>query len=83
MRPVVVLAEAAQDLAEARRFYDAREPGVGDYCLTSLLVWVRPPPATPAELFSYFQSCFSRNTTSTRQMMIGLPASMDSVRSTR
>ena len=37
MRPVVVLAEAAQDLAEARRFYDAREPGVGDYCVTSLL----------------------------------------------
>jgi hypothetical protein len=30
MRKVVVLAEA-------RRFYDAREPGVGDYCVTSLL----------------------------------------------
>ena len=37
MRRVVVLAEAAEDLAEARRFYDAKEPGVGDYCLTSLL----------------------------------------------
>ncbi len=37
MRRVVVLAEAGQDLAEARSFYDAREPGVGDYCVTSLL----------------------------------------------
>ena len=37
MRRVVVLAEAAEDLEEARRFYDAREPGVGDYCVTSLL----------------------------------------------
>ena len=37
MRRVVVLAEAAEDLEEARRFYDARESGVGDYCVTSLL----------------------------------------------
>ena len=37
MRRVVVLAEAADDLAEARRFYDAKEPGVGEYCVTSLL----------------------------------------------
>lgn len=37
MRPVVVLAEAGADLAEARRFYDSKEPGVGDYCVTSLL----------------------------------------------
>ena len=37
MRRVVVLAEAAEDLEEARRFYDAREPGVGDYCVTSLV----------------------------------------------
>jgi hypothetical protein len=37
MRRVVVLAEAGEDLEEARRFYDAREPGVGDYCVTSLL----------------------------------------------
>jgi hypothetical protein len=37
MRRVVVLAEAAEDLEEARRFYDAREAGVGDYCVTSLL----------------------------------------------
>ena len=33
MRRVVVLAEAAEDLAEARRFYDAKEPGVGSYCV--------------------------------------------------
>ena len=37
MRRVVVLAEAADDLEEARKFYDAREPGVGDYCVTSLI----------------------------------------------
>ena len=37
MRRVVVLAEAAEDLEEARKFYDAREAGVGDYCVTSLL----------------------------------------------
>ena len=37
MRRVVVLAEAAEDLEEAREFYDAREPGVGDYCVRSLI----------------------------------------------
>lgn len=37
MRRVVILAEAAVDLEEARRFYDAREAGVGDYCVTSLV----------------------------------------------
>jgi len=37
VRRVVVLAEAADDLEEARRFYDAREVGVGDYCVNSLL----------------------------------------------
>lgn len=37
MRRVVVLAEAAEDLEEARKFYDARAAGVGDYCVTSLL----------------------------------------------
>ncbi len=37
MRRVVVLAEAADDLEEARTFYDAREAGVGDYCVSSLL----------------------------------------------
>ncbi len=37
MRRVVVLAEAAEDLEEARRFYNTQEEGVGDYCVTSLL----------------------------------------------
>ena len=37
MRRVVVLEEAAEDLEEAREFYDAREAGVGDYCVTALL----------------------------------------------
>ena len=37
MRRVVVLAEAAGDLEEAQRFYDEREAGLGDYCVTSLL----------------------------------------------
>ena len=37
MRRVVILAEAADDLAEAREFYEAREAGVGDYFVTSLL----------------------------------------------
>lgn len=37
MKRVVVLAEAADDLAEARKFYDSREPGIGAYCVTSLL----------------------------------------------
>ena len=37
MRRVVVLAEAADDLEAARRFYDDAEAGVGEYCVTSLL----------------------------------------------
>ena len=37
MRRVVVLAEAVDDLEAARRFYDNREAGVGEYCVTSLL----------------------------------------------
>lgn len=37
MRTVVVLAEAAEDIENARDFYDAQEPGVGDYCVDSLL----------------------------------------------
>ena len=37
MRRVIVLAEAARDLEEAQRFYDEREAGIGDYCVTSLL----------------------------------------------
>ena len=37
MRRVVILAEAAEDMEEARAFYDEREEGLGDYCVTSLL----------------------------------------------
>ena len=37
MRKVVVLAEAASDIEEARDFYDGQEPGIGDYCADSLL----------------------------------------------
>jgi len=37
MRTVVVLAEAAEDIETARDFYDAQDPGVGDYCADSLL----------------------------------------------
>ena len=37
MREVVVLADAAEDLEAARAFYEAREAGLGDYCVTSLL----------------------------------------------
>jgi hypothetical protein len=31
MRRVVILVEAAEDLEEARSFYDAQEAGVGDW----------------------------------------------------
>lgn len=37
MKQVVVLAEAADDIAAARDFYDAIEPGIGEYCADSLL----------------------------------------------
>ncbi len=37
MRRVVVLVEAAGDLEAARSFYETREVGLGDYCVTSLL----------------------------------------------
>ena len=37
MRKVVVLAEAAEDIEQARDFYDAQEFGVGDYCADSLV----------------------------------------------
>ena len=36
MKQVVVLADAAEDLEAARDFYDAQEPGVGEYCVDSL-----------------------------------------------
>jgi len=37
MRSVVVLAEAAEDIEQARDFYDAQEPGIGDYCADLLV----------------------------------------------
>ena len=37
MKTVVVLAEAAGDIEQAREFYDAQESGIGDYCADSLV----------------------------------------------
>jgi hypothetical protein len=37
MRKVVVLVEAAEDIEQARDFYDAQQPGIGDYCADSLV----------------------------------------------
>jgi hypothetical protein len=37
MRTVVVLAEAAEDIEQARKFYDEQEQGIGDYCADSLV----------------------------------------------
>ncbi|MCB1127293.1 MAG: type II toxin-antitoxin system RelE/ParE family toxin [Verrucomicrobiae bacterium] len=37
MKSVVLLAEAVEDIEQARSFYDRQEKGVGDYCVTSLL----------------------------------------------
>ena len=31
MRAVVILAEAVEDIEQARDFYDEQEPGIGDY----------------------------------------------------
>jgi len=37
LKQVRVLADAAEDLEAARDFYDTQEPGVGEYCVDSLL----------------------------------------------
>jgi len=37
MRRVVVLTEAAEDIEAARDFYDAQQPGIGDYCADSVV----------------------------------------------
>jgi len=37
LKQVVILADAADDIEAARDFYDAHEPGVGEYCVNSLL----------------------------------------------
>jgi hypothetical protein len=37
VRPVVLLSQAADDLAAAEDFYEAHGPGMGSYCVDSLL----------------------------------------------
>jgi plasmid stabilization system protein ParE len=37
VKPVVVLAEAAEDLESAREFYEAISAGLGDHCVALLL----------------------------------------------
>jgi len=37
MRRVVILERAAEDIERAREFYDAQEPGTGDYFTASLI----------------------------------------------
>jgi plasmid stabilization system protein ParE len=37
LKQVVVFADAAEDIEAARDFYEAQEPGVGAYCVDSLL----------------------------------------------
>ena len=34
---VVVLEDAAEDMESGRRFYESREPGIGDYFIESIL----------------------------------------------
>jgi hypothetical protein len=38
MKPVVVLAEAAEDLERGRIFYDLQQAGVGDHFWKSLII---------------------------------------------
>jgi hypothetical protein len=38
LKQVVVLADAAEDIESARDFYERLEPGVGEYCVDSLLI---------------------------------------------
>jgi len=37
VKPVILLAEAVEDLENARDFYDRQQQGVGDYCVRSLI----------------------------------------------
>jgi plasmid stabilization system protein ParE len=37
LKRVIVLADAAEDIEGARDFYEAQEPGVGEYCVDSLV----------------------------------------------
>jgi hypothetical protein len=34
---VVILEDAAEDMESGRRFYESREPGIGDYFIESIL----------------------------------------------
>jgi hypothetical protein len=38
LKQVVVLADGAEDIESARDFYEGLEPGVGEYCVDSLLI---------------------------------------------
>ena len=40
MKNVIVLARAADDLDQLRRFYEAQQAGVGDHCVDSVLASV-------------------------------------------
>jgi len=37
LKQVVILGDAAEDIEAARDFYDTQEPGVGEFCVDSLL----------------------------------------------
>jgi plasmid stabilization system protein ParE len=37
LKRVTILADAAEDIEAARDFYEAQEPGAGEYCVDSLL----------------------------------------------
>jgi plasmid stabilization system protein ParE len=37
LKRVIILVDAAKDIEAARDFYDAQEPGAGEYCVDSLL----------------------------------------------
>jgi hypothetical protein len=37
VKPVILLAEALEDLENARDFYDRQQQGVGDYCVGCLI----------------------------------------------
>jgi hypothetical protein len=37
LKQVVILGDVAEDIEAARDFYDTQEPGVGEYCVDSLL----------------------------------------------
>ncbi len=53
MRPVLLMAAASEDLEAARDFYNEGEPGLGEYCVDSLLTEMEEfENRTPADLIS-------------------------------